>query len=614
MQMDDVEIMEDERENVNYRALALLVLVGFVCLFTRIYFLQVVKGDEYRNLAEGNKLRTRYVLAPRGLILDQFGKTIAGNIPSFELVVIPKDLFADPSTVQSKIEEVAAIAGRDKQEIVQQIEKMDKDSFQAQSVVQNVEKNAALTLIGKQENLKGFVIENNPIRDYKDPLVFSHVVGYTGKINADEFAARKDGNYVLNDYIGKTGLETQYEQYLRGILGQKQNEIDATGDFKKTLAELPAKPGNNIKLGIDYDLQKKLFDSLNEVMKRGKAKKAAAVITNPQTGKVLALVSLPSFDNNMFAAGISSKDYSVLTNDKNVPLLNRAITGLYPPGSTVKPMLGLAALTEGVVKPETKIIDDGVIRVGSFTYYGYNRAGLGLMDVYSAIARSSDIYFYTIGGGRAGSPIQGLGPEKLAEWYRKFGLGQKLGIDLPSEKEGLVPDTEWKKKTMNEPWYLGNTYHYSIGQDNLLVTPLQVNSWTATLANGGRIMQPYILDEVINSNGEVIHRTAPNPIKENFLDPNWVKVVQDAMRQTVTAGSAQSLKNLPGELAGKTGTAQFISRNLTQTHAWFTSYAPASDPQIAITVLVEEGGEGSSVSVPVSKMVYEWWIENRWKK
>ena len=335
-------------------------------------------------------------------------------------------------------------------------------------------------------------------------------------------------------------------------------------------------------------------------MGRGRAKKAAAVATNPKTGEVLALISLPSFDGNWFAQGISSSQYQSLLSDSNSPLLNRALSGTYPPGSTVKPMLAVAGLTEGVITPKTKILDDGVIRIGNFTFYGYDREGLGLMDVYSAIARSSDIFFYTLGGGSPKSQIAGLGPEKLAEWYRKFHLGKALGVDLPSEKDGLVPDPDWKQQAKKEQWYLGDTYHVSIGQGDLLVTPLQVNSWTSTIANGGKIMEPHILSE-----------KEPKVLAENFLDPQWIQVAADGMRQAVSTGSARLLSTLPIEVSGKTGTAQFDARNLYLTHAWFTSYAPSQDPRIALTILVESGGEGSSVAVPVAKQVYEWYAANR---
>lgn len=256
-----------------------------------------------------------------------------------------------------------------------------------------------------------------------------------------------------------------------------------------------------------------------------------------------------------------------------------------------------------------------MIRIGSYTFYGYERTGLGVMDIYSAIARSSDIYFYSIGGGNAKTVVkEGLGPDRLAQWYRKFNLGSILGIDLPNEKPGLVPDPEWKERVKNEPWYLGNTYHYSIGQGDLLATPLQINNATAVIASGGKIMQPYIVDEIIDVNGNQVHKNQPVVVNENFLVPEYVKIIQNAMRQTVTTGSGRSLLTIPMEISGKTGTAQFDARDLEATHAWFTSYAPSSNPQIALTVLVEGGGEGSSIAVPVAKEIYTWYAENRYNK
>jgi penicillin-binding protein 2 len=472
-----------------------------------------------------------------------------------------------------------------------------------------------LILIEGADELRGFGVQNNPIRDYKDAEAFAHLVGYTGKITAEELASHEDADYILNDYIGKGGVEYQYENLLRGVLGKRQSEIDAVGNFKKTLAEIPPQPGNNLRLNIDYELQKQIYDSLMTVMGRIGAKKAAAVATNPQTGEVLALLSLPSFDNNMFARGIRTDEYSVLINDENTPLLNRVLSGTYPPGSTIKPMMAVAALTEGVVTPETKILDNGVIRVGAYSFYGYERSGLGNMDIYSAIARSSDIYFYSVGGGNPASVVKdGLGPDRIATYLRKFNLGTPLGIDLPSEKAGLVPDPAWKEQTKNEQWFLGNTYHYSIGQGDLLTTPLQVNSWTATIGNGGRVMQPYVLHSVTDRTDKVITEGTSKILAENIFDPNYIKVAQDGMRQTVTEGSARSLATLPIPISGKTGTAQFDARNLSRTHAWFTSYAPSDNPQIALTILVEAGGEGSSVAVPVSKEVYNWWIANRYNR
>ncbi len=611
---EEPTVIDDERDNLGVRFLAFLMLLPFVILVGRLYFLQSMHGAEYKALAEGNKLRSTPTFAPRGLILDANGKTIAGNLPSFELDIVPADLPKDRQILDADLSQVATILGKDKSELASTILAADKKSYQNLMLVQNIPKDQALILLSRASEFPGFDVLDNPIRDYKDPEVFSHVVGYTGKITQDELDSHPDQGYMLNDYIGKTGLEIEYENYLRGIVGQRQIEIDAQGNYKKTLAEVPSSPGENIKLNIDYDLQKVIYDSLKKVLDSHNMTKGAAVATDPKTGKVLALVSFPSFDNNLFAQGISQTDYSALINNKDHPLLNRVIAGQYPPGSTVKPMMAMAGLSEGVITPETQIKDDGVIRVGNFTFYGYEHSGLGIMNVYSAIARSSDIYFYTLGGGRAGTNIAGLGPDRIAEWFRKFHVGSALGIDLPGEKNGLAPDPSWKQKNVGEQWYLGDTYHYSIGQGFMLVTPLQMNSWTATIANGGTVYQPYILDSVLDKDGKAIKQMQPHVLSQGQFDPKWIKVVQDGMRQTVTQGTARSLQSVPMPISGKTGSAQFDPKDLTRTHAWFTSFAPSDDPQIALTVLVEGAGEGGTYSVPVTKDVMNWFAANRWKK
>jgi penicillin-binding protein 2 len=427
-QLEEPETVAEERFNINYRFLSAILVLCFLALFGRIYYLQAMKGEDYRVIAEGNKLRNQHILAPRGLILDKYGKVIAGNVPAFELVTIPNELPEDEGDLNFKLSSIAEITSANFDELKEMVGKLDRKSPHPTTLIQNLEKDPALVLIGRKNDFKGFAVQNNPIRDYKDAEIFAHVTGYTGKITADELKA-VTGDYLLNDYIGKTGLELQYESQLKGIPGSNQTEINAQGDFNKALPAIPAVPGNNVKLSIDYDLQHTIYNSVMQAMSKTRSKKGAVVATNPQTGQVLALISFPGYDGNMFARGIKQNEYSGLLNDSNTPLLNRVVSGTYPPGSTVKPMIAIGALSEGIVTPQTKILDDGLIRIGSYTFYGYRREGLGIMDVYSAIARSSDIYFYTVGGGNAKSTVkEGMGAENLAKWYRHFGLGSILGI------------------------------------------------------------------------------------------------------------------------------------------------------------------------------------------
>lgn len=613
---EETEVLDDERELISIRIFAALIIVPLMILGIRLFVLQSVHGQEYKALAEGNKLRATPTYAPRGLILDNNGKVIAGNLPNFELDVVPADLPTDQASVEIEVEKISQILGIPKLELDAKINALNRKSVLTQNIIPTLAKEQALILISKSYDFTGFTVNDNPIRDYKDPQIFAPVVGYTGKITQDELEGKTSLGYLFNDYIGKTGLEVEYEEYLRGVSGQKQTEIDASGNAQKILGELAAMPGDNIRLNIDYDLQKTIYDSLTKsIAKFHLPNRAAAVATNPKTGQVLALVSIPSFDNSQFARGISQDEYAKLLNDPNHPLINRVISGLYPPGSTVKPMMAIAGLSENIVTPQTKILDDGLIRVGSFTFYGYRHEGLGVMDVYSAIAKSSDIYFYTVGGGRAGTNISGLGPDKIAEWLRKFNLGKQLGIDLPGEKSGLVPDTAWKKQARNEQWFLGDTYHYAIGQGDLLVTPLQVNSWTATIANGGTVYSPQILNEVADRDGHVIKKNEPKVLSQNQFNPEYIKVVQDGMRKTTEpGGSAYSLHTVAVPVSGKTGSAQFDPKEPSRTHAWFTSYAPSDDPQIALTVLMEGAGEGSTYAVPVTHEVLDWFAANRLNK
>ena len=608
------------------RVLWFIILPAFVILFARLYFLTVLEHDKYLAQAEGNRLRVEYLAAPRGAVYDSQSKVIAGNKPSFELVASPLDLPKEQADLDAIVQKAAAILEIDPSEIKNVVLNKDIQVYQSVLVRQNISREQALIFQERAAEIPGLRVVNIPIRDYREPVLgYSHMLGYVGKINEKEYETKSSDGYLFNDSIGKTGLEQVYEKHLRGTFGERQVEVDARGIVKKTFGEKDPSPGNNIYLNIDAELEEKLYQSLINRLKLINRKKAAGLAMDPRSGRVLAYVSLPGYDNNEFASGISRESYANLVNDKNLPLFNRAIGGTYPPGSTVKPMVSLGALEEGVISERTTVDDKGSIVIPNIyggpdsVFVGYNRSGLGIVDVRKAIALSSDIFFYIVGGGFASAKIEGLGIEKLAEYYRKFKIGEKLGIDLPGEAAGVVPDPEWKKnrfpgQELAGKWYLGDTYHVAIGQGDLLTTPLNVLSWTATIASDGKIFRPFIVDRVVDNDGQLIEKIQPQQIGELGADQANIKIVQEGMRETVVSGTAKSLNALPIEVAAKTGTAQFDPRDGYRTHAWFTAYAPFEAPEIAITVLIEDGGEGGVNSVPVVRETLDWWAKNRYNQ
>lgn len=601
--------------------LKLVIVISCIMLAVKLFSLQVQQGQIFGALAEGNRLRSQTILAPRGIIEDSHGISLAQNTASFNLVFIPIDLPAEGRN--EIIHSLSDTFKLSESEVKQVVEKSKRNSFEPVIIKQDLTKQESILFETRGQEFPGFTIRSIPIRKYVNADIFSHLIGYTSLISDKELEDKADEHYEPNDYIGKYGLELSYEEYLRGVNGQEQIEVDAKGRPVKAVGTIDPIPGATLKLNIDSELQEQLFNSFK---KNSINVKGAAVALNPKTGEVLALLSLPGFDNNLFAHGISSADYTKLTSDKNLPLFNRVITGTYPPGSTVKPMVGLAALEYGIVTEKTVITDRGVLVIPnqfdpsvSYNFYGWKRSGLGPMTIRSAIAESSDIYFYTVTGGHPDSPIDGMGPERLAEFYRKFSLGKPTGIDLEGEKSGLVADPNWKANYFKDDkilskWYLGDTYHIGIGQGDMLVTPLQAALWTAAIANNGIAYKPHVVNSVKNKDGKIIYQPKQEVIIKDLGSPEHIKIIQEGMRQTVLAGSGRSLLTLPISSAGKTGTSQFDGSDPSRTHAWFTSYAPYEDPQIVITILVEAGGGGDAAAAPIAKEALQWWATNRMNK
>jgi len=596
--------------------LGFLIIAGCLLILGRTFYLQIIKGGFYFNQARGNSIRLESVPARRGVIYDRNNQQLVYNVSTFDLILTPMDLPGNEEEEKKAIDETAALAGTTPEEIKNKIDEVRPYLSQPITIKENLSYDDAMLFMIKNLDLPGLKVASSEKRNYvasESAQSLSHIFGYVGRLNKEEYEVKKNDDYFLNDYIGKTGLEKFYEKDLKGINGKKQIEVSPLGNEIQTLAESSAQNGSDLILTIDYDLQKKAEEILNGYLKKFNKRKGAVVAINPQNGEILALVSLPSYDDNQFSAGISAEDYQKLTEDPAKPLFDRAISGAYPSGSTIKPVMAAAALQEKVIDDKTSFVSTGGVKIDKWFFPDWKAGGHGVTNVYKAIAESVNTFFYKIGGGypKNGIPSQGyefngLGPERIDKYLELFGLGQKSGIDLPGEETGFVPTVDWKNKTTGEQWYIGDTYNLSIGQGNLLVTPLQVANWTATVANGGTLYKPHLVKE-ISTNGQVTHEIDKEVVNQGMISPENIEIVRQAMRQTVISGTARSFYALPVEVAAKTGTAQW--RNDRPNHAWFTCFAQFENPEIVVTVLIEEGVEGSSTAAPVTRDLLNWYFD-----
>ena len=577
-----------------------IILVALFALGARVFYLDTIKGNYYAEMSKGNRIRSVIIKAPRGKILDKFGNVLALNVPSIDAIIIPSDLPENQKERQIAAENVSQILGLDGKEIALALENLDRKSLNPVLLKENITQDQALIISEKENILPGIILENTAIRSYENSVIFAPIIGYDGKITREELA--ENSGYLMTDYIGKTGLEKKYEKNLRGVHGARQVEINSSGSIKKNLGTINPQAGQDLVLNIDEGLQKKIYDSLSAVLEKTGTKTAAAVAIDPRSGGVLALVSLPSYDNNLFARGIANLDYQKIIGDKNLPLFNRSISGEYPPGSVLKPAVAAAALSEGTITPETLMSGNGgSINIGSFRFGDWKTHGI--LDIKGAIAESCDVCFYSIGGGYGN--IEGLGMDRMKKYENLFGFGSPTRIDLPGESSGFIPDEQWKTEKLGEKWYIGDSYHAAIGQGFVTATPVQLANYIAAIANGGTLYSPKIVNQIKNNDSDSQYGY-PSVIRKDFITASVLDVVRQGMRQTITSGTARSLNDLPVAVAGKTGTAQFGLEN--KTHAWFVSFAPFDNPEIAMIVLVEGGGEGSSSAVPVTKEVLNWYF------
>lgn len=593
------------------RLIKIFFAMAFVLLVSRLYWLQVAQGAYYQSLSDGNRLRIKKIEAKRGVIYDKDLNPLVHNVANFLLYFVPADLPADELERKIIFNRLAGIlenvTAADLEDKYQSVNRRSYAAFQPLPVAENIEYNRAMLIDLEAVRMPGVVLSSQSRRQYLLPtLSYSHLLGYTGKINSNELS-RYGSEYSLIDYLGKTGLEAFYENELKGLNGRRQVEVDAWGREKKVISQSRVKDGNNLVLSVDSAAQVKLEELLRQELKKTGLTRAVGIVSNPHNGEIISLVSLPTYNNNDFARGIGQDEYAHLINHPDKPLFFRAIAGEFPSGSTIKPVVLAAALQEGVVSQYTQFASSGGLRIGEWFFPDWKAGGHGPTAARKAIAESVNTYFYYISGGY--QDFVGLGIEKMGKYFKMFGLDAQTGIDLPNEADGFLPTKEWKESVKKERWYIGDTYHVSIGQGDLLVTPLQVAYYLNYFANGGTLYRPRLVKYVLSSEDKLIVITDATPVKQNIIDEVHLKTVREGMRQAVTDGSARRLNSLPVSAAGKTGTAQWSSEK--KPHAWFIGFAPYNDPEVAITILLEEGEEGSATAVAVADEWLRWYFGSR---
>jgi penicillin-binding protein 2 len=600
--------LESSYHRSRFIVFGIIIILAVGSLIFRTAYLQIYKHDFYQAFSEDNRVRTKVTKAPRGIFYDKNMLPLANNIPSFDLVLIPSLLPKEEKEKKSIAKNLAQIVQKPTYEEIMEIFDANRvPSLNPRPIAENIPRNQALLIETKKDELYGIQIEVGSRRQYLEGELISHILGYNGKINAEEI--KEYPQYLLTDNVGKTGLEKTYETDLHGKPGAEKYEVDANGNVKKYLGKSEPISGNNLKLHLDLKVQRKLSEILKKNLAEKNLEKAAVIAINPKDGGVIAMISTPSYDNNLFSGGISQQEFQKISQDQNYPLLNRVIAGEFPPGSTFKLMVAAAALQEGIISRFTTITSTGGIQIDNWYFPDWKEGGHGPVDVVEAISQSVNTFFYYISGGF--ETFTGLGIDKIREYAEKFGLNKKLGIDLPGEKSGFLPDKNWKEEVKKEPWYIGDTYHAGIGQGDILLTPLQLGTYVCAISNGGTLYAPQIVDAVIDQDKNTIEDIYPRIINQNFISKENLDIIKEGMRRAVTQGSAKELADLPTPIAGKTGTAQAGSKS--EPHSWFVSFAPYEDPEIVLVILIEHGGEGHETSIPVAKEFYEWYFseENR---
>src|SRR3989339_332164 len=586
----------------------------FLLLLSRLVYLQISQGTQYSQLAKNNRERIIPIPAERGLIFDTKGSPLTSNIPSFYVTVVPQDLPREAGARSTVINQLAQMTNQKEEDIMALIKEYGQYRYESIIISEDLDYETALSILVTGEELPGVKEMRSSKRQYLDyqalagkekttsstPNSLSHLLGYTGKLSPEELSALYPQGYLPSDIIGKNGLEKSYENILRGQYGRRRIEVNALGKELSVLAEEAPLAGQHLWLSGDWEAQEKLETI---ILANAGQKRTAAIALNPQNGEILALVSLPAYDNNDFSGGISQIKYENYLNNPDKPLFNRVIAGTYPSGSTIKPVIAAAALNERIITAATTFLSTGGLQIGDWFFPDWQAGGHGATNVRRSLAWSVNTFFYYIGGGY--NNFVGLGVDKITKYLKQFGFSSVLGLDLPGEEKGFLPSKEWKEKNRGEKWYIGDTYNLSIGQGDLLVTPLQIAAMTATFANDGILFQPHLVKQIINPANQQIINVTPNILATDLVSQESLNQVRLGMKDCVDCGSCRLLSNLAFSSAAKTGTAQWHSQK--NNHAWFTVFAPYEEPRILLTVLVEEGGQGSDVTARNAYDFLKWW-------
>ena len=586
------------------RIFAILVVVSFLCLWMRIWYLQILKWQYLTGLSENNRVRMVTLPASRGMIKDRNGETLVSIRPAFNLYLTPEDA----RNLDSSLDKLAQRISLDREKLKKKI--AQTKSFKEVLIKGDIPREEVAFVEENNMSLPGIRIRAEPLRNYVFNNLASHTLGYLGEISKASLERLKDPAYRQGDFVGKNGLENIYESLLRGKKGYKEVEVDVSGRELKTLRKLPPESGNNLILTLDVKIQEELEKLMTETAEQNM--NGSVVVMKVQTGEIIAITSKPSFDPNKFAAGISPKNWRDLVTDEWHPLQNRSIHGQYPPGSTYKIVTAIAGLGEGVIKPDTSIFCPGHFKLGRGRYRCWKKSGHGFMNLHDALVQSCDVYFYTIG--------HRLGIDTIAKYAKRFGLGRSTRLGLSQEKKGLVPTTQWKLLNKKEPWQLGETISASIGQGFNLVTPIQQVIMMAAVANRGILLKPYLVKRIEGPEGQLRQEFFPEIIGQIGVDPDHLEQVRMALRDVVNGtrgtGKKSRLKNII--VSGKTGTAQVVRMKSNEElekgeaipvkyrdHAWFVAFAPYEKPVLAVAIIVEHGGHGGATAGPIAGKIFK---------